>query len=60
MQNLKVERNKNNVELKQAKKMGRGKREIGRVRGRERERERHRELGRETERIRDREIERES
>ena len=37
MQNLKVERKKNNVELKQDKKMGRGKREMERERGRERE-----------------------
>ena len=43
MQNLKVERKKNNVELKQDKKMGRGKREIERERGRETQSERDRE-----------------
>ena len=39
---MKVERKKNNVELKQDKKIGRGKREIERERGRETQSERER------------------
>ena len=42
MQNLKVERKKNNVELKQDKKMGRDKREMERERGRVTQSERER------------------
>ena len=43
MQNLKIDRNQNNVQLKQDKKIGRGKREIERERGRETQSERDRE-----------------